>query len=190
MSLRRGFKTEANAYAREMRREQGLADHAPLCPWKLAEHLAIPILRISDLSDEIDATSLAYFSGIGSSTFSAVTVFKGPRRLIVHNDNHHLHRQAANIAHELAHGLLGHPPAPPLTDAGCRNFNRELEDEANWLGPALLVSDEAAFHIARQAIPIAQAIVMYGVSRELLSMRLQVSGANVRVARAKAKFGR
>jgi hypothetical protein len=36
-------------------------------------------------------------------SFSAVTIIDGYRRRIIHNDSHHLLRQASNIAHELGH---------------------------------------------------------------------------------------
>ncbi|MFC5357086.1 ImmA/IrrE family metallo-endopeptidase [Azospirillum himalayense] len=188
MTLRRGFKKEANDYAREFRKELGLAAHDPLCPWQLAEHLAIPVVPMSEFAAVMAAEHLAYFSGSGQSVFSAATVFHGTRRLIVHNDNHHPNRQAANLAHELAHGILGHPPSPPLDDHGCRNFDRTIEDEANWLGPALLISEEAAMHIVETGMTHARATQVYKVSRDLLLMRLGVCGAERRVARRRARW--
>jgi Zn-dependent peptidase ImmA (M78 family) len=104
-------------------------------------------------------------------------------RFIIHNDSHDPKRQAANIAHELAHGLLLHPPKPAFDSNGSRHYNKELEDEANWLGPALLVSDEAALLIATRKTPISVASDQYKVSEDLVRMRLNVSGALIRVAR-------
>ena len=182
MKLRWGFKTEANEYAREFRAELGLAPHDPLCPWTLAEHLAIPVLPVSAFADDLPADHLAYFASSGK-VFSAVTVFHRTRRLIVHNDNHHVRRQAANIAHELAHGILGHPPTPPLDDVGHRNFDKSIEDEANWFGPALLISEEAAIHIVVTGMSIPEAVRAYKVSDDVIKMRIQVTGARTRVQR-------
>ena len=42
--MRKGFKTEANAIAREVRKELGLATASPLDVWQLAEHLEIPLI--------------------------------------------------------------------------------------------------------------------------------------------------
>lgn len=54
------------------------------------------------------------------------------------------------IAFDLGtHGLLLYPPKAPFHDHGSRHYHREIWEEANWLGPALLVSEEAAMHIAR-----------------------------------------
>ncbi len=183
MAFRYGFKTEANWYAREMRRELGLALYSPLCPWKLAEHLEFSLVPLS--SYETAAPELvAYYRSIsGKKDFSAITLFDGPVRWIVHNDWHHPKRQAANIAHELAHGLLLHPPKPPLDGKSSRHFDAALEEEANWLGPALLVSDEAALFIEERKLTLSEASGRYGVSVDLVRMRLNVSGAALRIAR-------
>ena len=41
-NLRWGFKTEANEYAREFRKELGLKLYDPLCPWTQAEAFSNP----------------------------------------------------------------------------------------------------------------------------------------------------
>jgi Zn-dependent peptidase ImmA (M78 family) len=183
MTLRRGFKTEANWYAREMRRELGLIPESPLCPWRLASHLEFPVFGLTEFK-EIIPEEIAFFRSIaGQKAFSAVTLFVGSKRCIVHNDAHSLKRQAANIAHELAHGLLLHPPKPPFDVKGSRHYDAVLEAEANWLGPALLISDEAALFIVRSKQSVLEASDQYGVSAELVRMRLNTSGAAIRIAR-------
>ena len=156
MTLRRGFKTEANAYAREFRTELRLAPHAPLCPWVLAQHLEIPVILLTDLIEIPDA--IHCLTGRERASFSAVTVFHGSRRCIVYNGAHHRHRQAFSIAHELSHGILGHPPTSPLNEYGCQHYNQAVEDEAHWLGPALLISEKAALYIVRMGTMIQEAI--------------------------------
>lgn len=99
------------------------------------------------------------------------------KRFIVHNDAHDPKRQSANIAHELAHALLHHPPKPPFDENGERHYSLELEEEANWLGPALLISEEAALWIARNNWPLVDASALYGASEDLIRMRLNVCGA-------------
>lgn len=178
---RRGFKKEASAYAREFRKELGLKPHAPLCPWKLAEHLAIPIVRLSEFQNEIPE-DVCYFTQKDTKSFSAVTVFDGTRRLIVHNDAHDSLRQASNVSHELSHGILQHQPDELFNEYGCRNFNKECEDEANWLGPALLISEEAALHIVNNEMTIDEAVEYYNVSRQVINMRINVTGARKRIS--------
>ena len=186
MSYPRGFKKDANSYAREMRHELGVEPHGSLCPWRLANHLGFTVVKLSDFIVYAPSAVAYLTSGYGQAEFSAVTLPNEGAPWIVYNDSHSPGRQAANLAHEAAHGLLCHPAAP-LTDAhGARTFNREQEDEANWLGPALLISEEAALHIAERRLLHAVACEMYGVSLELLQMRLRVTGALIRVARRRA----
>jgi Zn-dependent peptidase ImmA (M78 family) len=118
---------------------------------------------------------------------SAVTVFCGSIRSIVYNDAHHRHRQASSIAHELSHGILGHPPTPPLNKYGCRHYDRAIEDEANWLGHALLISEEAALYIVRTGMMMQEAIRTYGVSEDVITMRINVTGARRRVERQRVR---
>jgi Zn-dependent peptidase ImmA (M78 family) len=186
MTLRRGFKAEANEHARELRAELGLTPHAPLSPWKLAAHLGIPVVRLSELAS-IEPAAVHYLTRSAPDVFSAATLFSGYRRLIVYNDAHHPRRQAADLAHELSHGLLGHPPTPILNEFGCRQFNRVHEEEANWLGPALLVSEEAALYIVEQRLTVDAAVREYAASRDVITMRIGVTGAERRLQRRWAR---
>lgn len=186
MTLRHGFKKEANDYAREFRAELGLEPHAPLCPWRLAAHLAIPVVPLTSFSNEI-SREVHHLTECDPKSFSAVTVFEGRRRLIVHNDAHHPLRQASNISHELSHAILQHSPKELFNEHGCRNFNKDIEDEAEWLGPALLISEEAALHIVKTEMSMDEAIEFYSVTKKVLSMRINVTGAHKRLA-AQFKF--
>lgn len=186
MGLRRGFKSEANWYARSLRQELGLATYSPLCPLSLAEHLGFQVLPLSTFA-EIHPGEVAYLHGQqGQTEFSAVTLCAGSDRLIIHNDAHHKKRQAANIAHELSHGLLNHPPRPLLNDAGVRHYDAAIEEEANWLGPALLISEEAALLIVEREHSLAEASDLYGASEDVVRMRLNVTGAYRRSRRKAA----
>lgn len=182
MGYRRGFKAEANAIARDMRCELGIAPHEPLCPFRLAEHLCIPIVKLSSLRRQIPK-EVGFLMHDGKEFFSAVTIFVGRCRTILHNDANSRSRQASDIAHEVGHALLQHPPAPPFCDLGNRNFNKDVEDEANWLGFALLISEEAAIHIVRSGWSIEVAARKYAVSNKVIRMRLNVTGARQRVGR-------
>lgn len=181
VKFRRGFKKEASAYAKEFREELGIKSSEPLCPWQLAEHLAIPIVPLSEFQNEFPK-EVGYLTKKDTKSFSAVTVFDGTRRLIVHNDAHGLLRQASNVSHELSHGILQHKPDKFLNEYGCRNFNQEYENEANWLGPALLISEEAALYIVQTGMTIDEAVEYYRVSKEVINMRINVTGARKRIS--------
>jgi Zn-dependent peptidase ImmA (M78 family) len=181
MALRRGFKAEANYLARMLRSELGLLFKAPLNPWKLAEHLEIPILTLSEMRESVPL-AVNYLSTRGNDEFSAVTIFEGTRRVILHNDNHTIGRQASDIAHELAHGILLHPPHEAITASGDRYCDPVMEEEANWLSAALLISEEAAVEIAKLNLSIPEAAERYGVSKKMIDFRLRVTGARKRAA--------
>ena len=189
VKLRRGFKSEANEIACETRCELRLAKSAPLNPWKLADHLEIPVVTLSSMRDLIPEAA-RYFLSTNRSEFSAVTVFRGIERTILHNDSHTLGRQASNLAHELSHALLLHPSTPPIDSRGCRDWDPVLEKEAEWLAGALLISDEAALHIVRSEMSLDEAQTHYGVSKKMLQFRLNVTGARVRVARSREFISR
>ena len=183
--MRRGFKTEANAVAGEVRAELGLGPFDRLDPHVLAGHLEIPVWTVSDFV--ADHPKVAELLGASQESFSAITVFAGRRRTIVHNDSHGPGRQNSNLAHELAHGLLGHPPTPALDNRGCRDWNQELEDEAAWLGGTLLVSEPAALAIAKGRWTRDQAVARFAVSAQMVQYRLNATGAVRRVQRARQR---
>lgn len=182
MGLRRGFKSEANDYAREFRSELGLQPHEPMSPWELANHLEIPIIPLSDLVNGA-SEAVAILKGRERSSFSAVTLFEDTRRMILHNDAHHPRRQASNIAHEISHAVLGHTPGPSLDQRSIGLFDKKQEEEAHWLGYALLISEEAALFIVQEGMSMDQTIEIYGVSRDLIEFRIRKTGADVKVKR-------
>jgi len=146
--------------------------------------LEISIVPLSDFREEY-AASERQLSKIDPGAFSAATLRCGPtKRIIVHNDSHDRGRQRSNIAHELSHVLLGHPFTLPIDPSGCRNMDRDMEDEAAWLGGTILISNEAAIYIVRTAMDTETACRIYGVSTPMLRMRINASGARRRVQRS------
>lgn len=184
MAFRRGFKTEANGIVVEVRGELGLSLYDRLDPGALAAWLEIPVIGLSDFAAEAPAVS--HLLDVEPEAFSAVTVFAGTRRTIVHNDAHAKVRQASNLTHELSHALLHHPATPALDNTGCRHWNQDLEDEANWLSGSLLIPEPAAMLIAKGRWSLPVAAQRFGVSQQMVRFRLNTTGARRRVARANA----
>ncbi len=183
MSYRRGFKSEANATAIEVRAELGLAALDRLDPWQLAELLDVPIWTLTELG-RTAPDAVRYLKHVEPEAVSAVTVFRGTRRTVVHNDAHSAGRQASSVAHELSHGLLHHQPAPALDDSGCRVWDQGIEDEAQWLAGALLIPEDAALWIVRAGLPEDQAAERFGVTSPMVRFRVNVTGARARVSRS------
>lgn len=177
MKFRRGFPTEANRIAIRIREKMDLAPCDPIDPAAICETYDIELIPLSELDCET-----AEFLTEGSTTFSAVTVPRGHRTAIVHNDSHHPYRQRSNICHELGHCFLGHESRPPLNSKGERIRDGSIEGEANYLAGTLLLTNEGALNILRKGlIPIAQKT--YGISKPMLTYRLRVSGAQTRYRR-------
>ena len=189
MPLRRGFKADATALAAEVRDELDIDPYGRMDPHELAQHLGIPVVQLSDLVATCRAAD--HFLTVAPEMFSAATVFEGRRRMVVHNDAHSEPRQNSDLAHELSHGLLLHPPIPALDVAtGCRNWNSTYEDEANWLASALLVTPEMALATARGRFTLREAQLRLGVSAKMLRWRMNVTGANIRADRERSARGR
>ena len=184
--LRRGFKKEAHALAREVRADLGLIPADPLDPFALAGFLEIPVYPLSDLRDGA-AEAVRHLTERDPSAFSAVTIFEGNRKTIWHNDGHAVVRQRSNLAHEIAHALLFHTPGSGADPVRARPWDSTAEEEAQWLGGALLVSDEAALALARAGIDIVTGAARYGVSTEMMTYRLNVTGALIRAARSRRR---
>ena len=184
--MRRGFKSEANAIAREVREELSLSRTSPLNVWRLAGHLNIPVIPLSSFRGRAPKAAELFLNG-GAGSFSGVTVFRGSKRTIVFNDAHILGRQASDIGHELSHGLLLHTPSSAVDGRGCRLWHRNIEDEANWLSGALLVPEEAALLIVRRGWSLSEAAGKYGVTQAMVRYRINVTGARKRVQRMRRK---
>lgn len=188
-NYRRGFRAEAERLALDVRTGLGLGAYAALDPLTLARDLEVPVLALSALTVPPPGKDLV--AGLGqavglllgteAAAFSAMTVFLGSRRVIVHNDAHNPGRQASDIGHELAHGLLLHSPTPALDDRGCRDWDPAAEAEADYLAGALLIPAKAAWWIAKQRKPHDEAARQYGCSAPMVRWRVNITGASKRL---------
>ena len=132
-----------------------------------------------------------YFSATDPDSFSAVTIFvSNYRRMIVHNENHHLHRQASNTSHEISRTLLKHVPTAIVGSNGQRFWDSEMEQEANWLGAALLVPREGALELARGGATALEISAHYGVSESQLgTWRVVQTGIYQQLERTRRWYG-
>lgn len=174
---RRGFMKEAQEYAKEYREELQLEENEPLCPFHLAKHLDIPVHKLST-HPNIPDNAKEYLMNGGANEFSATTLVDGTYKEIIHNDAHHPNRQNSNVAHELAHIILGHEPRPPMAGDGCRNFDRRMENEAKDLGCILLVPKPAALLAVEGFHTKDDAAEYFKVSTSLLNYCIQRSDAH------------
>jgi Zn-dependent peptidase ImmA (M78 family) len=176
VSLRRGFKAEAERIAIELRGELGLDAQRRLDPKVLAEHLHVPVLTLRDLA-HIAREDVEYFLERGSSTFSAATIHVGRfKRVIVTNPAHATTRQMNSLCHELSHIVLDHEAEAPSSSGG-RSWNGVQEREADWLAGCLLIPRDAARAAARRGHTDEDVARRFGVSRALATWRMRMTGA-------------
>lgn len=184
MSLRRGFKAEAERMTQEVRSELGLGLAEPLNPFELTKHLGIPALTLSSL-DAAGPAALQQLRITDPHAFSAITVFQGSRRCIIYNDgpSYSTGWRASSMAHEASHALLLHPPTPAIDQRGCRIWDDDIEDEATWLGATLLVPGSYAVALARTGFSDGEAAEIAGVTEGLMRWRINMTGARTRATR-------
>ena len=106
------------------------------------------------------------------------------KRIVIHNESHSARRQVSNLAHELAHVLLVHAAEVVCTGDLSRRADSLVEAEAAYLGGCILVPNEAAYRIAFSGLDSHTAAKSYGVSEEMITYRLRMSGALKRAQRS------
>lgn len=69
-------------------------------------------------------------------------------------------------------------------------YNKDQEDEANWLAGCLLLPRDAVVLIRRQRLDLAVAAKKYGTSVDMLNYRINVTGVDYQFKRrASSTFG-
>ena len=170
----RGFKTYSERLVQGVRTEMGLGDLDPIDMEALARHLHIPYWPLSRFLEAAKETKACINVSEIYSSVSAFTFFEGRRRRIVFNDEHGPARHRSNMAHELAHALLQHPPR----DSGAGEVAEENnEAEAAWTGGVLMLSAHQARYIAASRMTSGRAEQLFQLSPEMLRFRLNVTGA-------------
>lgn len=175
--------TEAHWWAEQLRKEMDIPLSAPLCPRKLCLHLEVPVILLSKLPalPERDFL-LAQKKGC---IFSAAACFDRTKAFILLNDAAEKKRQASDIAHELAHVILGHKAINPFTQGGIREFSATDELEAEILGPVLLVSEAAALEAYRlikgRQYTLPSLSDAWAITEQVITWRMNAVGASKRV---------
>jgi Zn-dependent peptidase ImmA (M78 family) len=186
--FRRGFKTWAERTSLRVRQKLKLLPSSPLDPLRLADLLEVSVVASSDLSD-LPEDVRRRLENDHRDCWSAITVSDGHGHLIVTNVSHAQTRLNSSLAHEIAHIVLGHEPSMMFISANggiaLRTHNEEQEDEANWLAGCLLLPREALVTIRRKGHSDEVACSEYGVSLALLRFRLNATGVNAQLRRAR-----
>jgi Zn-dependent peptidase ImmA (M78 family) len=175
-ALRWGYKAEAERTSEQVRRELGLTPHERLDYFALAKHLQVPIHPLRAMvARGLSAEALACLLDPDTG-YSAVTVWRETRCVIVYNDDHSSQRIASDVTHELSHILEKHPPRPAIGFGGCRDWDGRYEEEAVWLSGALLVPQNGVLAYLCGSGTMTDGAIHFGVSSVLFWWRANVTG--------------
>ncbi|WP_244123846.1 MULTISPECIES: ImmA/IrrE family metallo-endopeptidase [Burkholderia] len=116
------------------------------------------------------------------SCWSAVTLVVGEKTLVILNSSHSPARQASDLMHELAHRIRNHEPEQmSISSEGLmllKAYDKEQEEEADWLAGVLLLPRDALVHVKRQGMTDEEVITNYGVSKRMYTYRVSMTGVS------------
>lgn len=175
MTLRRGFKAEAEREAARVRKELGLASHDRLDPRDIASHLGVSIVDAAEL---VDVAELEELERLQAFAFSAATFEIEDRKIIVVSPLRNSGRQNSDIAHELAHVMLKHDLSEIRDIDGMpfRTCKPDEEEEATAFGGTLLLPRPLLLSAARRRASIEQIASQYDVTIEMARFRYNTTG--------------
>jgi Zn-dependent peptidase ImmA (M78 family) len=176
--FKRGFKAQSERLALEYRSKLSIQAWAPLCAFKLAGFLNIPIFNATDfLTTQAEREMLADDCGWSALTMETAA----GNRIIIHNEFHSSARQQSNIMHELAHVICEHKIPPSKYDfpipIGMRTFDEVQEEEAAWLGSALQIAKPCLLWALKRKLSVSEIASHFNASDEMVSYRIRMSGA-------------
>ena len=180
----RGFKTWCEKYSTDKRQALGVASSAPLNAVALAKNMGIRVWTPKDVPglSDISLSVLLRNDGKSPSCWSAVTLVIETKVVVILNSSHSAARQASDLTHELAHRIRGHEAHEvSVTDEGLmllNNYDKQQEEEADWLSGCLLLPREALLSVKRRRLTETVAANEYGVSAKMLSYRMAMTGMN------------
>jgi hypothetical protein len=184
--FRRGFKSWCEQVAAKLRRDAGLGPSDAIQPATIAADLNVRLVPATALADLPPAT-LQRLLHAHNESWSAITVSDGDRHLVVYNPAHSAARQANDVAHELAHIILKHTPTfsfmNPEKKLLIRSFDKNQEDEANWLAASILLPRAALVAMRSKRLKNDEICARYGISAQLLTYRLNTTGVDRQMAR-------
>ncbi len=176
MALRRGFKSEAERIARRVRVELGMNTAESVSPEALAELLGIEVRAGDDL---VPRKRFVELEEAQPGAFSACTLRPtADRMVIVYNPLCAKSRRTSDLAHELAHSLLGHELSrvEKLGDITFLSCDPVQEEEAAWLSGCLLLPRALLLSEVRRGRNATDIARKCGVSEGMARYRMNVTG--------------
>ncbi|MBI1227801.1 MAG: ImmA/IrrE family metallo-endopeptidase [Bacteroidetes bacterium] len=180
--LKHGFKAKAERIGLDFREKLSLPTFSHLPAQELATFLGVPFFPLYDCGFD---TSNLYNNG-----FSAFTMFNFyGQRLIVYNHFHPPARIQSDLMHELAHVICGHQPSDKYKGipipSDVRNYDKEAEAEAEYLGGCLQIPRDALIHACKLKMDKEQMVEFFNASLDMVNFRIRATGVERQVSRWK-----
>ncbi len=189
--MKRGFKSQCEKRSVEIRKQLGLESVSPLSAEKLARHINVTIWSTLDI-DGLSSEDLRQLTEIDPGSWSAFTLRIENRHLVVFNSAQSSARINSVCMHELSHIILGHElhgaDVSPDGHLIPSNYNKEQEDEADWLGGTLLLPRPALLHIRNSKLSNEQIEEDYQVSNDMIKWRFRMTGVDIQLSNRRKKF--
>jgi Zn-dependent peptidase ImmA (M78 family) len=180
----RGFKIKAKKESLEIRKEIGADYNEPLDCFKLVESLEIPAYPVEKMGEFGLSTELinTICYAEGKQQFSATTISVPLGHLIFYNQTHTFERTNSSLAHEASHIILGHEFSSILDmKMVSREFDKEKEDEANWMAGCLLLPEDGLIWALKKNMSIGSIADHYNISKQMTQWRYNSTGMQQRM---------
>jgi Zn-dependent peptidase ImmA (M78 family) len=175
--LRRGFKAESERRAADLWKAMGLKASDAMDAIALGKHLDCIVRSAGEL---IDVAKLKELKRIQDDAFFACTFeLSGNRRAIVYSPLSP-ERINSDVAHEVAHVLLGHQLSrlEHIDGVAFLSCDTTQEDEAKWLAGCLLLPRVALMHDLKRRMSISTIAKNRVLSEQMIRYRINVTGAD------------
>lgn len=176
MALRRGFKSECERIAERVRAATRLSTGAQVTPEALAQHLDVELVAGDEL---LPLARFRDLHNLQPGAFSACTFPPiAGRTVIVYNPLSSKGRRNSDLAHELAHILLGHELSriETIGESTFLSCDPQQEEEAAWLASCLLLPRGLLLEEVRHGRTAAAIARKYEVAEAMASFRVNVTG--------------
>lgn len=176
MALRRGFKAEAERLAKDIWTGMDLEPSNCMDALKLAKHVGC-VVRSADTL--IDIERLKELKRIQDNAFFACTFrLPGNRYAIVYNPLMQPTRRNSDVAHEVAHIVLGHRLSrlQRLGSIAFLSCDKGQEEEAAWLSGCLLLPRFVLFEDLARGLATATIANDRILSKDMVDYRVRVTG--------------
>lgn len=186
MTLRRGFRAEAERMAAAVRADLALQPADPLPLDNAARARGVNVVSAADL---VAAERLADLERIQAYSFSACTFVIDGGFVIVFNPLRSEPRRRRDVAHELSHLLLEHELTEIREVAGVpfRTCRADQEEEATTLGGTLLLPRPLLLKAVAGGMGVEDVASAYAVTLEMARFRLNTTGVARQIERTRSR---